>query len=113
MILLICGRPCTRPYIPIPLFACDHIRAAAADFERPPDVVCIFKWTPPIVIRHSIKIRTVKCTANGKITIECHRFPEPPGLRVPQQIAVEASVADTACGLSEKQFRKHVRLRTS
>ncbi|GJJ15639.1 hypothetical protein Clacol_009917 [Clathrus columnatus] len=74
--------------------------------------------SPRFVIGDAKKIRTVlgnlvanalKYTPDGKITVECRRFPEPPGLRTPQQVAVEFIVADTGCGMSEAKLESMFR----
>ncbi|KAF8583339.1 hypothetical protein K439DRAFT_1653513 [Ramaria rubella] len=70
------------------------------------------------VVGDSKKIRTVlgnlvanaiKYTSEGKVTVECHNFSEPPGLRAANQIAVEITVADTGCGIDEAKLENMFR----
>lgn len=42
---------------------------------------------------------SVKYTQRGTITVSCHAFNEPEGLRNSKQIAVEIIVGDTGCGI--------------
>ena len=41
----------------------------------------------------------MKYTDQGSVTISCHRFQEPRGLRNQREVAVEIIVADTGCGI--------------
>ncbi|TDL22224.1 hypothetical protein BD410DRAFT_788955 [Rickenella mellea] len=68
---------------------------------------------PKMVIGDAKKIRTVvanltanavKYTTDGTITVSCHRFKEPRGLRDPHQVAVEIVVADTGCGIESSKL---------
>ncbi|PCH40363.1 hypothetical protein WOLCODRAFT_98767 [Wolfiporia cocos MD-104 SS10] len=63
---------------------------------------------PRLVVGDARKIRTVvanltanalKYTERGSITVECHVFEEPIGLRADEDIAVEIVVSDTGCGI--------------
>ncbi|TFK70397.1 hypothetical protein BDN72DRAFT_766552 [Pluteus cervinus] len=71
--------------------------------------------SPLVVVGDASKIRTVvqnltanalKYTKTGSITIRCSKFPEPEGLRGPQQIAVEISVSDTGCGIPQTKLEQ-------
>ncbi|GBE85224.1 histidine kinase [Sparassis crispa] len=68
--------------------------------------------SPKMVLGDARKIRTVvanltanalKYTTHGSISVECHVFEEPVGLRSDDNVAVEIVVSDTGCGIpSEK-----------
>ncbi|EMD39682.1 histidine kinase [Gelatoporia subvermispora B] len=70
------------------------------------------KTCPRMVVGDARKIHTVvanltanalKYTKEGSISIQCHTFEEPTGLRTAQNVAVEIIVSDTGCGIpSEK-----------
>lgn len=59
----------------------------------------------------------VKYTTNGSISIRCHTYAEPEGLRAPKQTAVEIVVADTGCGIAsdklESIFREFEQVESS
>ena len=47
---------------------------------------------------------SVKYTESGKVTVECHAFDEPAGLRDSGGVAVEIVVADTGCGIANDKL---------
>lgn len=46
----------------------------------------------------------VKFTSEGTITVSCHRFKEPRGLRSTKEVAVEIVVGDTGCGIESSKL---------
>ncbi|THH10468.1 hypothetical protein EW145_g1296 [Phellinidium pouzarii] len=69
--------------------------------------------SPKMVIGDAKKIRTVvanltanavKYTTEGTVTVSCHRFKEPRGLRNLKEIAVEIVVGDTGCGIESEKL---------
>lgn len=46
----------------------------------------------------------VKFTTEGSITVSCHRFKEPRGLRNSSEVAVEIVVGDTGCGIESSKL---------
>ena len=62
-------------------------------------------------------MHAVKYTREGKVTVTCHKFKEPRGLRDAKEVAVEISVGDTGCGIEESKlesiFREFERAETS
>ncbi|KAL5520100.1 hypothetical protein ACEPAG_1760 [Sanghuangporus baumii] len=69
--------------------------------------------SPKIVVGDSRKIRTVvanltanavKYTMEGKVTVSCHKFEEPRGLRDSKEVAVEIIVGDTGCGIESTKL---------
>jgi len=71
--------------------------------------------TFPVVI--SDPELSVKYTMEGSITVRCHTFGEPEGLRGPKSTAVEIVVADTGCGIAsdklESIFREFEQVESS
>ncbi|OBZ71696.1 Histidine protein kinase 1 [Grifola frondosa] len=81
---------------------------------------------PRLVVGDSRKIRTVvanltanalKYTSRGFISVACHAFEEPVGLRTEGNIAVEIVVADSGCGIPidklESIFREFEQVETT
>ncbi|KAL5524537.1 hypothetical protein ACEPAF_9677 [Sanghuangporus sanghuang] len=69
--------------------------------------------SPKMVIGDSQKIRTVvanltanavKYTTEGKVSVSCHKFEEPRGLRDSKEVAVEIIVGDTGCGIESTKL---------
>ncbi|KZT67110.1 histidine kinase [Daedalea quercina L-15889] len=69
--------------------------------------------SPRFVVGDSRKIRTVvanltanalKFTERGGISVECHAFEEPVGLRDAHNVAVEIIVSDTGCGITAEKL---------
>lgn len=46
----------------------------------------------------------MKYTERGGISVECHAFEEPAGLREAHNIAVEIIVSDTGCGITAEKL---------
>ncbi|EJC98092.1 uncharacterized protein FOMMEDRAFT_97970 [Fomitiporia mediterranea MF3/22] len=68
---------------------------------------------PKVVVGDAKKIRTVvanltanavKFTTEGKVTVSCHKFEEPRGLRNSKEVAVEIVVGDTGCGIESARL---------
>ncbi|TFY65059.1 hypothetical protein EVJ58_g2200, partial [Rhodofomes roseus] len=69
--------------------------------------------SPRLVVGDSRKIRTVvanltanalKYTDRGGISVECHAYEEPAGLRDAHNVAVEIIVSDTGCGITGEKL---------
>ncbi|KZT12155.1 uncharacterized protein LAESUDRAFT_720129 [Laetiporus sulphureus 93-53] len=68
---------------------------------------------PRMVVGDARKIRTVvsnltanalKYTQRGSISVQCHTYDEPVGLRDAQNVAVEIVVSDTGCGIPAEKL---------
>lgn len=59
----------------------------------------------------------MKYTSTGCVTVQCHKFSEPQGLRSATQTVVEIVVADTGCGIAndrlESIFREFEQVESS